>query len=169
VSGPSDLPAGLAEPLHLLPPGGDDPLLPALLLLLLLVALLVGSIWRRRRRFAAIGSRPAATGPAPTRLTEQLRRLHHRHRSPGRRRLGCHRLSQLARRELEPRRRRAGIPAPFSTLTAREVAEELGDGPAADFLRHLAGLQFGRQPPRRDDYDAAFELAEAVLAPGGKR
>ncbi len=149
-----DLPAGLADPLHLAFPVPWK-------LLAVLAALLVAAIafallrrWLRRRRQAPPRKLPTPVpGPAPG-LADAIAELRRRYRKSRAYRTACHELSTLVRGYLENATRRR-----YSTLTAGEIRREMGDTRGARFFGALAELQFARRPPTRNDLDGACELA----------
>lgn len=154
----SSLPGDLADPLHLLEPFPYKTLLVA-------AAVLGYLLWRlirrlHRRKLAAPQPAPrsvpaAAAAAAP--IAERIEALWRRFRETGRFREGCHELAGLLRAQLEAERRRR-----FSSLTAGEIGRHLGDSPWSRLFSLLAGLQFGRRPPSRSDFQGVCELAAEV-------
>jgi hypothetical protein len=155
------LPAGLSGPLHILEPEGFSPwwwLLGAILLYLL---------WRRLRRWwrevpsrtPRASTRPGRgkAGPAHglTRSIERLRTVTH---ATGQYRAGFHALAQTLRESIEAGRLGRAVPG-GRCLTARELAEPLGDTALSRFLHLLADFQFDRREPDGDDFDGACDLA----------
>ncbi len=155
------LPAGLSGPLHILEPEGFSPwwwFLAAVLLYLL---------WRRLRRWwREIPARmPRTTSPnrRPGKgkgggPTKQIQRLQALYRTTGQYREGCHALARMLREFVAEgqlgRAVRGG-----RCLTARELAEPLGDTALSRFFQLLADLQFDRREPDSDDFDGACDLA----------
>ncbi|MCB1057916.1 MAG: hypothetical protein KDD11_20635, partial [Acidobacteria bacterium] len=100
-----DLPAGLADPLHL----GHSPWpeVFAWLAVLGVLALLAWAYAGRRRRAAAPAPAPRPAAPAAPAsggddaLAARIRELHQRHATSLEVRAGCHRLSALTREHLE--------------------------------------------------------------------
>lgn len=152
----NELPAGLADPLHLPNPHPSYGLFAALAALLLLALLVV--LWRRRRRKAPAAAPAAAGPPADTRtvIEKSIEDLRRRFKSSQDYRRGCHSLGQLLRSHFEAKSRH-----PVTTLTAREMPEKIG-GAVASFFNFLAELQFRRREPTRDEFSNACDLAHAV-------
>ena len=153
-----ELPADLAEPLHLLKP---DPWATALgwLAALLLLTLLWMLYRRLRRRRAARPLPPVPPSPpvaAVSGIEKSIDEIRRRY-SDADHRQGCHQLSAALREHYEETDRHR-----FSTLTVREVAAAIGDVALTRFLGLLADLQFGRREPSRDDFQGACELAVSV-------
>lgn len=155
------LPAGLSGPLHILEPEGFSPwwwLLGAVLLYLL---------WRRLRRWwREIPTRQPRTA-SPVRRSrrggggeaaQKIQRLQALYRTTGQYREGCHALAHMLREFVAEGR--LGRPVPGGRcLTARELAEPLGDTALSRFLQRLADLQFDRREPDGEDFDGACDLA----------
>lgn len=157
------LPADLAEPLHILPPGeGPNPILWWLLALLALFAF---SLWRRWRRMTAAPA--ASVVPAaevePTELERSLEAIRRRALDTGHYRQGCHELAAALREHHEKRKGQ-----PLTRLTAREILA-LGETAVGNLFARLGDLQFGRRAPERSDFETIVELARAVYAPGTLR
>lgn len=160
----ADLPAGLADPLHLSLPVPWK-------LLGVLAALLVASIvwvllrrWLARRRRAPRRSLPEPAPATAPGLAEAIDALRRRYRKSRAYRRACHELSALMRGSFEQSTRRG-----YSTLTAGEMRSEIGDTRTVRFFGFLADLQFGRREPTRNDLDGACELALEVAKPGAGR
>jgi len=154
-----DLPADLADPLHLADPYPFYGLLGALATLLLL-ALLTVLWWRRRRRTVAAALPPAPAPPtgASSGIWKAIEDVRLRFFRSQDYRRGCHALAALLRAHLE------GTTAqPLSTLTAREMPAAIGDGAVASFFELLAELQFRRRRPTLEEFRGACDLAHAVV------
>lgn len=159
-----ELPAGLADPLHLAQPLVPT---PAFLAALAILALLCFLWWRRlRRRRTPAPAPPAPPAPAPPpalgiggTIDEIQRRYLHADR-----RRGCHRLSAELRAHFEHRGRHR-----FSTLTVGEIAAAVGDVALSRFFDLLADLQFGRRDPSRSDFRGICDLAREVVGAEGGR
>lgn len=161
----SELPAGLAPPLHI-----DEPPDWSSLVALLAVALLCLVWWLYRRRRAALAaavpppSPEAPPAPASGLAAAVLALLEdfERHRDPRR---GCHDLAWLLRQHLGARRRQD-----LSTRTARELREVLGDTALGRAIESLANLQFRRRRPSRNDFTGiCARVVKAAAAAGEER
>ncbi len=141
---PPELPAGLADPLHL--PKAVAPWMVGcgcLVLLLLAVLLVLWGLYRLGKRVKA---KPrAAKPPPPPRaraggIGSRIEALAEEFTADPRQ--GCHQLAAMLRDHFEADRRER-----LDHLTAREIGSRLGDGKIAKLLLQLAGLQFGRDEP----------------------
>ncbi len=159
-----ELPAGLADPLHLAQP---FPFRTLAVIGLLAVLALLWMLWRRLRRrrppAPAAAVSPPLSPPAAG-IGAAITAIRGRFLDADRRR-GCHQLSETLRAHLERGGRHR-----FSTLTAGEIAAAIGDVAVARFFDLLADLQFGRREPSRSDFDGLCDLAcDVVVAGGGRR
>lgn len=149
-----DLPAPVADPLHILPP-----FLP-LILGLSLVALLVSiGVWLLAYYYAT--KKQQVTG-APRRrepvadAAGGIRQIRQVYGKNGEFREGCHALSRLLKEHFESK---TGLPV--EEMTAFEIAASLR-GPPVDFFRELSALQFARSEPGKGDFERACNLSESV-------
>lgn len=156
-----ELPAGLADPLHLPDPYPSSGLLGALAALLLLTLLAV--LWRRRRRRppAASAPPPAVHVDAASAIGKAIEDVRRRFSGSRDYRHGCHALAGLLRAHFEARTTR-----PLTTLTAREMPSAIGEGAVASFFELLAELQFRRRRPTHDEFRGACDLAHSLTGPG---
>lgn len=165
-----DLPADLAEPLHILGETSEGWGLPPWALLALAAA---AAIWWRARRRGAAAPEPAPvevpSPPAvepPPELAARIRDLQRRFgRGGGDPREGCHRLADLLREHLRGRLT-TDDRRPVATLTAHEIADRTPDPVVARLFGMLSRFQFGRRPPRADDLERACDLALFVVGSG---
>lgn len=184
-----DLPAGLAEPLHILEPAAEEGgcLLPGLLALFVLAGFLL--LWRRWRARRSASGAPVPDAPDRSDTVGPLgriSRIRKRYLHRGDRRQGCHELGVVVREALEreipgmvasagPGGGRAWRRRPrLETLTGREIAALVEgalpeEGAAVRFLPLLELQQFGRVAPDRETFAELCDLAaEAVRElPGG--
>lgn len=157
----SDLPAGLAEPLHIL-----DPLPWRALALWALLILLAGAwlLYRRfRRRSTTVPPPPPGTPPpaADGASVSDLREHYGRLRDY---RGGCHALaSHMRARAGEKSGRR------LATLTADEIALAVKDAGVVSVFELLAELQFRRREPSSHDFYGICDLAALALRERGTR
>lgn len=165
---PVPLPGRLAGPLHFPSPPSCAWLLVWLLLIAGLAFWLGRLLWRRLRRWlAARPPRPAPAPPPPPAaagIFATISGILGRHLQAGSYRQGCHELSGALRRHWEERGLVRSAGPPFTRLTAREIADRVGDRPATRLLSLLSTLQFGRREPTRQDLEGACKLAGELLA-----
>ena len=156
---PANLPAPLAEPLHLLQPSPwPDRLLWLGLSLLGALAL---RWWLRRRRAAARpapAARPTTTTTTSDRTERTVEEIRRRFDSRGQYRRGLHALAEAIRRHL------AGHGHPSSTWTAGDIGEHADDPALASVSERLAEVRFRRREPERRDFHALCDQTEAALA-----
>lgn len=156
----NELPAPLADPLHLPNPYPYGEAFLWLAALSLLVFL--WRWWRRSRPRAAAaavpGGAPAPLSPAASGIGKVIDEIRNRWliRDP---RQGCHELSAALRSHYEKASRE-----PLSTLTAREIAAAVGDSAVAAFFELLAELQFRRRAPSGDELRGICRLAAETAA-----
>lgn len=166
-----DLPADLAEPLHMLGPetGGGS--------WWWLGALATGLAWLffRGRRKPAPEPEPSPVEPTKPRrdvhgLEAEIEELRSVFSTTGNYRQGCHALAGALRQALAPRGS-----APFEALTVGEITREIGEGAVARVLGLLEGLQFRPGAPSHDEFIQACDVATATarsapeLHPSGSR
>lgn len=153
----SDLPADLADPLHMAGPEGSSSGW-LLALALLAAALLSRRIARRRRSAPAPQRAHPAPAPSPPPAAEgleaEIQEVRSMFSTTGNFREGCHALAEVLRRGLG---RRNGVS--FATLTAREIQQALGEGALPSLFGLLADLQFRPAEPARDDFLTVCDLA----------
>lgn len=138
-----ELPAGLADPLHL-----PEVMAPwvfgcgCLLLLLLAVLLVLWWLSRLGKRATkpAAAKQPPNPRPRARSAGDRIDALAERFEADPRQ--GCHHLAALLRDHFETERHE-----PLDHLTAREISGRLGDGKMTKLLTRLADLQFGRDDP----------------------
>lgn len=164
----AELPAGLAEPLHILSPdgGGFEGWLWALL------ALLLAWLYRRWRKRAteppSHEPRPQVPAPAPlpamSALARAIESLRYEILVSENFRDGCHRLADLLRRHGE-----GAAHYELSVLTAGEIVRRLGDRGLGTVFGLLADLQFRRHEPTREEFVDICEMATSAAdgTPGG--
>jgi len=156
-----ELPADLADPLHILHP------IPWQALTWLMLAALLAALWMLWRKLrnqqkpatapsTAAGARRGAPGIQGIIDAIQQRYLDVDPRD------GCHELSAALRSHYE-----AASGKPLSTSTVREIVAAIGDGSVPRLLGLLADLQFGRQEPTRSDFRGACEVARDVVSSKG--
>ena len=159
----NQLPAGLAEPLHLVNPypyGKALAFLAALLLLALLWA------WWRRRRRSAPSSPAAAPPPIPppppaSTIEKAIAEIRLRYVETRRHREGCHELAEVLRTYYEK-----ACGKPLSRLTVREIGTVLGDSAVTALFELLAEMQFRRRQPSSDEFSQICETATDVAKSG---
>ena len=167
---PVPLPGGLAGPLHYPSPPSCGWLLIWLILVAGLVSLLGRLLWRRLRRF--LKERPVRRPSSPARprgafgIASAIAAILDRHLQAHTYRQGCHELSGALRRHWEEGGLVRPAGAPFTRMTAREIAGRVGDRPATRLLSLLSTLQFGRGEPSRADFQGACELAGELVSKG---
>lgn len=151
----NDLPAGLAEGLHILKPepSGWGPFIAGA------AALALFAWWLySRRRPSPSASPPAAPGPVDGSLEHAVAAIRDRARKTRRYRRGCHELAVCLRRAL------SSEDAALERLTAREIFHRLGEDGRTRVLTLISESRFGKRPPGAADLDALCELALAVFA-----
>lgn len=148
------LPAGLADPLHLSYPIPWKLLFGLALLLLAGILFALFRAWLRRPRPPKPSQAPVTALPRPSGIADAIARLRQRHRDAVAFRSACHELSTLVRRYFESSTGRG-----YSTLTAGEIRREVGETPGSRFFSFLADIQFGRGAPTRNDFEGACDLA----------
>lgn len=159
-----ELPAGLAEPLHILEPTWQKAV--AFILLALSLALTLWLLRRWRRRAAAPAEAPpqppspSAPARAPSGIDGAVRALRDEYRT--RRREGCHELSVLLRAHFERRAGSRRSRRSFATLTAREVGRLLGKEAVREHLLQLSDLQFRRHEPSEREFDRICDRSVEV-------
>ena len=159
----SELPAGLAEPLHILEPSS-----PSYGPWLLLALLLAWWWWRRRRRRVVVPP-PRVTVPvAPSEpelsgLAAAIESILKRFGGPDAdHREGCHQLARELRRHFHDGRR------PFAVWTAREIVARATSAQTiekrvARLFECLAELQFRRRPPEREELTSVLASAGRLV------
>lgn len=155
----SELPGGLAEPLHI----GEPASYSAWIWVGVFAATLALAAWLNRKRAPAAPA-PETAPPIPASRpgdADELERLFRRHDERKTYRAGCHELSSLLRGRLEAEGRRG---AAWTRSTARELQRELGKAPEVRLLGRLERHQFGRREPRRQDLRAACDAGRELLA-----
>lgn len=159
-----DLPVGLADPLHLLPPFPYRDLLWTVALLLLIAC---WWWWRRRRRPREEATAPPAPKPVPAppskidlAIDDIARRTHEARAF----RQGCHELAAVLRQYFETK-----LGEPLSTLTVKEIDDTVDRPWLAGCFRQLAKLQFARRVPEAPDFDDACDQARSAIERGGRR
>lgn len=143
----TNLPAPLAEPLHILEPWPWR----AIAVAIVAASLAIWLLWRwlRARGRQAEAVRPVPDLPSASAFAEAVERIRERARQSSFFRLGCHELAQLLRDVLKVRHG-----AKFAYLTARETAAGLdGDG-YAELLVEVSAARFGRGVPSAKALDA---------------
>lgn len=160
------LPAGLAEPLHLLEPSNWRGWVVAGLATLLVAAIACWVFYRRRfdarRRIQPRTAQASPPGPHEQGIADAIESIRLRFSRRGLARAGCHALSAALRTHLERRK-----PIRYSILTAREIGRRLGDTPLTRLLALLSDLQFGRREPARGDLEGLCDLAHEVVSRPG--
>ncbi len=155
----TELPADLAEPLHMLGPEAAGPGGPALAALA--AAALAWLFFRRRRTARPEPSpgppTPHRPSPSMNRLEAEIEELRSVFTATGNYRRGCHALAEALRRAIAPRH---GVA--FEALTASEIAREVGDGATARTLVLLEGLQFRPEEPSGEEFTQACDTAIAT-------
>lgn len=160
------LPAGLAEPLHLLEPFNWRGLLSAALAAIVLAAIAYLLFRRRRSRGRRVEAPPPGTSlpRSPVAgIAAAIAAIRGRYSRLRRFRAGCHELSTVLRDHFGQRGRHR-----YSTLTAREIGERLGDTPMTRLLSLLAELQFGRREPGEADLETICDLAVEMVSRSGE-
>jgi len=152
------LPAGLADPAHLLEPWPWQQAF-MLVLLSLLAAWLLWKVLRRRG--PAPPGRPHTGSARLDPLTEALEGIRSRATASGNYRRACHELAILVRSAFEGRHG-----SRVRVLTARELAQTFGEGARTRLIALLAGLRFGRREPTHRDFEAACDLVHEAHEPG---
>lgn len=152
----NELPVDLAPPLHLMESGGSS---PWWFLLLPLLAFLLAR-WLRKGRPpeppAAAASAQSAPAPRPSNLAAKIDALHKQYKGKSDYRRGCHELARLLRQHVTG----------TLTLTAREIANTMGEVGLSKIFPLLAELQFSREEPRRSDFSGICELAQEAARDG---
>lgn len=149
-----ELPAGLADPLHLSYPIPWKLVFGLALLLLAGILFALLRAWLRRPRPPRATHQPAAAQPRLSGLADAISGLRQRHRDSVAFRHACHELSTLLRRHYEGATGRE-----YSTLTAGEIRRAVGETAGSRFFSVLADLQFKRSAPTRNDFEGACDLA----------
>lgn len=170
---PVPLPGPLEGPLHF-PSSPSCAWLAVWLLLLLGLAIWLGRLlWRRLRR--RLQSRPEPR-PAPPPVaagapgvSAAIADILDRNLRSGTYRQGCHELSAVLRAHWEARGLGREAGPRFTRMTAREIESRVGERPATRLLALLAGLQFGRREPSRNDFSGACKLAGETVLERGER
>ena len=152
----TDLPAGLADPLHILEPWPWR----ALVIGLAGGALAVWLVWRWVRGRLDRAGVESAPGPEVVTLSafgEAVEGIRERARESSFFRLGCHELAGLLRGRLRSRHGES-----FAYLTAQEAAARLrGDG-CAELLVDVSTARFARRIPDAAVLDALCDRALAL-------
>ncbi len=156
-----ELPADLADPLHVLAPIPWQTL-AWVALLAMLAALWI--LWRKLRRQKPTTApprpppKPASRGTGIGGIIDQIQQRYidtdPRH--------GCHELSAALRTHYEQESGRR-----LSTSTVREIAAAIGEGAVPRLFGLLADLQFGREAPTSSDFQGACEVARDVVSVKG--
>lgn len=158
------LPAGLAEPLHLVAPIP----LRALLFFATAVALLGWALWRhhRRRQQPSAAVAPArATSQGEPGIFARIIELRRRYGESNAHRQGCHALAALLRDHFE-----ATSSHPCTILTGLEIDRAFEDRSWSGLFELLGELQFRRREPSEKEFHTAYYLAaEAVATPGERK
>jgi hypothetical protein len=156
------LPADLADPLHILSP------IPWQTLAWLALAALLAALWLlwrklRRRRLPATAPPPANAKPPRrgTGIRATIDAIQQRYIDVDPRD-GCHQLSAALRSHYETVSGKR-----LSTATVREILAAIGDGAVPRLFGLLADLQFDREEPTRSDFRGACEVARDVVATKG--
>lgn len=177
VAWSEELPAELAEPLHLGPPWWSEALLWLVILGMLVLIVLITKLseWWSRRARPPVSAAPAPPAPdeaetvptPPTGIVARIEDIRRRHVASTEYRRGCHRLSLVLREHLEE------APAPagerYTTLTAGEIRQRLGEAPWSRFFADLAQLQFGRRPPSGRDWREICDRSLSLVAEEERR
>ncbi len=157
------LPAGLAEPLHLLTPEPFrwGPVLAGAAAL----ALVVWWLYNRSQRSSPAAPAPpaAASGAVDGPLEQVVEAIRDRARKSRRYRRGCHELAVYLRGVLS-----ADDPA-LERSTARELLLQLGETGRTRVLTLISESRFGKHPPGAGDLDALCELALAAFGSAERR
>ena len=156
-----ELPADLADPLHIL---GPIPWQTLAWLALLAFLIALWWLWRKfRSQEPATPSPPAPPAPAPggTGIASVIDEIQQRFVDVDPRH-GCHELSEALRSHYE---RQSGHR--LSTATVGEIVSSIGDSAVSRFFKLLADLQFGRAEPSADDFNGACEVAKDVVSVKG--
>lgn len=152
-----ELPADLADVLHLLDSRTDDWHWLAWTLCFVSATVLLAWLGRRRRRpsSAPAARRPPSASPvAASGLAAKIDRLRADVLINGQFRQGCHRLAALLRQQGEQVETQ-----PMTRWTSGEIAQFLGDVPMSRVMGLVAELQFSRQEPLQGDFEGVCELA----------
>lgn len=159
------LPAGLAEPLHILEPWPwRSTLATAVLVTLALLLLRWLWHWWRRRPPAPTGERLVVPLRRRSVFGEAVEAILHRARESRDFRSACHELALLLRSAWESQRGDR-----IRYLTAQEIADRFGENRRARLLLTLAELRFGRRTPDENDLEGLCELALEAYGRGGDR
>lgn len=150
----NQLPAGLADPLHLSYPIPWKIVFGLALLLLAGILFALFRAWLRRRRPPRPTQAPDVARPRTSGIADAIAGLRQRHRDSVVFRSACHELSKLLRHYFETSTGRD-----YSTLTAGEIHREVGETASSRFFSFLADLQFARGAPTRNDFEGACDLA----------
>ncbi len=149
-----DLPAPLADPLHILEPW---PWRQALVWSLLVLALwLLARWWWRRRgtRRSDVEDWRSIVLPPGSSFEGELDAIRRRANASGVYRRACHELSKLLRITLERFSGRS-----LDAYTSREIRRQLGDDEHTELLVMVSDLRFGRRAPTRGEFERACDSA----------
>jgi hypothetical protein len=147
----SGLPAGLADPLHMLEPEPSQ--WQAFVAAVALLALFAWWQHRRWRRRTSTPEPPPAPPPASGVFERTVEAIRDRARKSRRYRRGCHELGVYLRQVL------AAENESLERLTAREISRRLGEDGRTRLLTLISDSRFGKRPPDRDDLDTFCDLA----------
>lgn len=156
----TELPAGPADPLHVLTP--EPSYWPWVFLL---GALALAWWWfSRRRRQEPEPARPVPTPETPAPPPPEadfVDRIRERFGNRGEYRAGFHALSEGLRAQLSSK---SGQPMAF--WTREEIERHMGEIPALSVFEWLARHQFGRRMPEQEDFDQGCELVRTAAGVG---
>lgn len=159
----TSLPHGLADPLHIDEPFPLWTLVAGALVLWLLYRMVRSLRERLTVRPASVPvaiptEKPPEDGGIAS-VIEAIRRRYRRHEAY---RHGCHELASALREHFDRSAEKPTTSDSLTTLTAAEMARNLGDSAVARLFGLLAQLQFYRRAPTRSDFDGACDLALEV-------
>lgn len=148
----TDLPAPLADPLHILEPGPWRKVL--VVTVLAAVVFWLFWLWVRRRLAARSEPSPPPVAPSLGAFAEAIEAIRRRTGESQRFRHGCHELAELLRGRLRTRHGDG-----LAYLTALEIEARLEGDAGAELLVEVSATRFARRPPNTRLFDGLCDRA----------